>query len=114
MSVALAVLAMVIELCVGYPHALVRAIGHPVTWIGRLIAELDSLLNRESLDPRWRKAAGVVALLVVVGIVGTIAVVVEHVLLRLPFGWLAIAAIASPLIAQRSLHQHVADVAGAL
>jgi adenosylcobinamide-phosphate synthase len=114
MSVALAVLAMVIELCVGYPHALVRAVGHPVTWIGSLIAALDNLLNRESLDPRWRKAAGVITLLIVLGIAGTIAFVVEHALLRLPFGWFAVAAIASTLIAQRSLHDHAAEVAGAL
>ena len=103
-----------IELCVGYPHAVVRAVGHPVTWIGRLVAALDFLLNRESLDPRRRKAAGVVALLIVLCIVGTIAFAVEHALLRLPFGWLAVAAIASTLIAQRSLHDHAAEVAGAL
>ena len=103
-----------IELCVGYPHALVRAIGHPVSWIGRLIAALDSLLNRASLDPRRRKAAGVVTLLIVLGAVGTIAFAVEHALLRLPFGWLAVAAVASTLIAQRSLHDHAAEVAGAL
>ena len=103
-----------LELCVGYPHALVRAVGHPVTWIGGLIAALDNLLNRESLDPRWRKAAGVIALLIVLGIAGTIAFVVEHALLRLPFGWFAVAAIASTLIAQRSLHDHAAEVAGAL
>ena len=35
-------------------------------------------------------------------------------LLRLPLGILAVAAVASSLIAQRSLHRHVADVAAAL
>jgi adenosylcobinamide-phosphate synthase len=38
MSVALALFAMLIELCLGYPEWLVRAIGHPVSWIGNLIA----------------------------------------------------------------------------
>jgi adenosylcobinamide-phosphate synthase len=114
MSVALALLAMLIELCAGYPAALVRAIGHPVTWIGRLITALDGLLNRDTDDPRRRKAAGVIALLIILGIVGTIAVIVEYALLRLPFGWLAIAVVASSLLAQRSLHRHVAEVAGAL
>jgi adenosylcobinamide-phosphate synthase len=114
MSVALALLAMLIELCVGYPAALFCAVGHPVTWIGRLIAALDGLLNRDTDDPRRRKAAGVIALLIILGIVGTIAVIVEHALLRLPFGWLALAGVASSLLAQRSLHRHVAEVAGAL
>src|SRR5579862_2831533 len=113
MSVALAVLAMVIELCAGYPQALWRAIGHPVTWIGRLIAALDRLLNR-AVGRYWRRAAGVVAILLLLGIVGTIAFAVERELLRLPFGWIAVAVIASTLIAQRSLHRHVADVADAL
>jgi len=103
-----------IELCAGYPQALWRAIGHPVTWIGRLIAALDRLLNRDTANLRWRRAAGIVAILLLLGIVGTVAFVVQHELLRLPFGLIAVAVIASTLIAQRSLHQHVADVAAAL
>src|SRR5579862_7062395 len=114
MSVALALLAMMIELCAGYPQALSHAIGHPVTWIGRLIAALDRLLNRDTADAYRRRGAGIVAILLLLGIVGAIAFVVERELLRLPFGLIAVAVVASTLIAQRSLHQHVADVASAL
>ncbi|HMG77039.1 MAG TPA: cobalamin biosynthesis protein, partial [Xanthobacteraceae bacterium] len=114
MSVTLALLAMIVELCASYPQALLRAIGHPVTWIGRLIAALDRLLNRETADPHWRRSAGIIAILLLLGIVGSIAFVVERELLRLPFGLIAVAVIASTLIAQRSLYQHVADVATAL
>src|SRR5580700_2701615 len=114
MSVALALLAMMIELCAGYPQALLRAIGHPVTWIGRLIAALDRLLNRDTADAYWRRGAGIVAILLLLGIVGAIAFVVERELLRLPFGLIGVAVIASTLIAQRSLHRHVAAVAVAL
>jgi adenosylcobinamide-phosphate synthase len=114
MSVALALFAMMIELCAGYPQALLRAIGHPVTWIGRLIAALDRLLNRDTDEAYWRRSVGIVAILLLLSIVGTIAFVVEHELLRLPFGLLAVAVVASILIAQRSLHRHVADVATAL
>jgi adenosylcobinamide-phosphate synthase len=104
---------MLIELCLGYPQALLRAIGHPVTWIGRLIAALDRCLNWDTADPHWRRGAGIVAILLLLGIVGAIAVIVERELLRLPFGLVATAVVASTLIAQRSLHRHVADVAGA-
>src|SRR5580704_3956316 len=114
MSVALALLAMMIELCAGYPQALWRAIGHPVTWIGRLIAALDRLLNRDTADAYRRRCAGVIAVLLLFAVVGAIAFVIERELLRLPFGLFAVAVIASTLIAQRSLHQHVADVATAL
>ena len=114
MSVALALIAMVIELCVGYPEWLTRAIGHPVTWIGRFIATLDRLLNRDTAKQTRRRTAGVVALLIILAVVGSVAFIVEREVLRLPFGIMAAALIASSLIAQRSLYQHVANVASAL
>jgi len=101
---------MLIELCVGYPQALLRTIGHPVSWIGRLIGALDDLLNRGER----RTAAGLVAVAVLLGAVGSFAFVVQRELLSLPLGILAVAAVGSSLIAQRSLHRHVADVAAAL
>jgi adenosylcobinamide-phosphate synthase len=114
MSVALAVIAMLIELCLGYPERLLGAIGHPVTWIGHLIGALDRSLNRETIGRKERRAAGVVAVLILLGVVAAIAFSVQHALLRLPFGILAVGLLASTLVAQRSLHRHVADVAGAL
>jgi adenosylcobinamide-phosphate synthase len=114
MTVALAFIAMLIELCLGYPLALHRAIGHPVTWIGRLIAWLDRALNRESAAAQARLAAGVAAILILLVVVGVLAFLVQSALLRLPFGLLAAALVASTLIAQRSLRRHVTDVAAAL
>jgi adenosylcobinamide-phosphate synthase len=114
MSVALALVAMLIELCLGYPQRWQRAIGHPVTWIGHLIARLDRRLNGEAATPRARRAAGIVALLILLGIVGVIALVVQQTLLRLPFGLVITGFLGSTLVAQRSLYRHVADVATAL
>jgi adenosylcobinamide-phosphate synthase len=114
MSVALALLAMLIELCLGYPQPLTRAIGHPVTWIGALIAELDHALNRDATGAPMRRLAGATALLIVVVVVGLTALVIERELFRLPFGLFVVALAASTLIAQRSLHRHVAAVASAL
>ncbi|HTZ03530.1 MAG TPA: adenosylcobinamide-phosphate synthase CbiB [Xanthobacteraceae bacterium] len=114
MSIALALFAMLIELSAGYPQWLFRALGHPATWIGGLIGELDRALNRKSASAGVRRFGGVAALLIVVGIVGVIAAVLQRALFHLPFGILTVAVIASALIAQRSLHRHVADVATAL
>jgi adenosylcobinamide-phosphate synthase len=114
MTVVLTFIAMLIELCLGYPLAVQRAIGHPVTWIGRLIAWLDRTLNRETATPQARRAAGVAAILILLAVVGVIAGLLQSTLLRLPFGILAAGLVASTLIAQRSLHRHVADVAAAL
>jgi adenosylcobinamide-phosphate synthase len=114
MSAALALLAMLIELDLGYPQRVSRLIGHPVTWIGRLIDMLDRMLNRDADGAERQRAAGIMAVLFLVVVVGAIAFVAERMLLRLPFGFLATALAASTLIAQRSLHRHVADVADAL
>jgi adenosylcobinamide-phosphate synthase len=111
MFAALALLAMLIELVVGYPQWLVDAIGHPVTWMGALIRTLDRSLNRDSAAPERRRAAGIVAVLCLLVIVATVAFVIGHGLLRLPYGVFAVAILASTLIAQKSLHRHVADVA---
>jgi adenosylcobinamide-phosphate synthase len=114
MTVALTFIAVLIELCCGYPATLHRAIGHPVTWIGCLIAWLDRALNRETAAPQARRVAGVATLLILLAIVGALAFLIQSALLRLPFGILAAALLASTLVAQRSLHRHVADVAAAL
>jgi adenosylcobinamide-phosphate synthase len=114
MSVTLALIATLIDLCFGYPDRLLGAIGHPVTWIGRLIGALDQRLNREAAASKERRLAGVVTILILLGVVGAISAVVQHELLRLPLGILLAGLVASTLIAQRSLHRHVADVAAAL
>src|SRR6185436_5973445 len=42
----LALAALVLEACIGYPRALFALIGHPVTWIGRLLALLEGEWNQ--------------------------------------------------------------------
>jgi len=107
-------LALLFDIAVGYPERLVRAIGHPVTWMGRLIDIMDRRLNREAMTSRQRRTAGIVAIVLLVGVVGTVAIAIEFGLLLIPFGILAVALLASTLLAQRSLYQHVARVAIAL
>ena len=113
MSAALALFAMLIELCIGYPERLVRIIGHPVTWIGALIGGLDRLFNRD-MTPALRRLAGILAVAIALSVVAAITFVVQWQLLRLPFGIVPVAVLASALIAQRSLHRYVANVASAL
>jgi adenosylcobinamide-phosphate synthase len=114
MSVALALLAMLIELVLGYPLWLFRIIGHPMTWIGGIIGALDRRLNRDGDGETWRRIAGVLTVLIAATIAGAVAYLLQHLLLSLPFGLFAVALLASSLVAQRSLYRHVADVATAL
>jgi adenosylcobinamide-phosphate synthase len=113
-TTALAFLALMIEAVVGYPDRLVHAIGHPVIWIGRLIGALDRALNREGMSDARRHAAGVAALVIIVGVSAAIALALERGLVHLPFGLLWAGILASTLIAQRSLYDHVWRVAEAL
>src|SRR5271166_5983805 len=114
MAITLAFLALLIEAIFGYPDWLVRTIGHPVTWMGRLISILDRALNRETMSTSERRATGVLAVLVIICVAVIVAYALERSLLSLPFG-VALAAIAgSTLIAQRSLYDHVHRVAAAL
>jgi adenosylcobinamide-phosphate synthase len=114
MTVLLTLIALLLETFFGYPERLLRAIGHPVTWMGRLIDDLDRLLNRDAANALIRRATGALALLLLVGIVAVVASAVERSLTLLPFGLIGVAVVASSLIAQRSLHQHVAAVVAAL
>jgi adenosylcobinamide-phosphate synthase len=86
-----------------------------VSWIGALIAALDSALNRPDYSFAARRAAGVVT--VVLLLAGSLAVgaVLDTVARDLPYLGFAVAVMAvATLIAGGSLDQHVYAVAAAL
>ncbi|MEP9355894.1 adenosylcobinamide-phosphate synthase CbiB [Xanthobacter sp. KR7-65] len=114
MAFDLAFLSVVIEAALGYTAGLVRRIGHPVIWIGRLIVVLDHGLNRAGWTAARRRLMGMIAILVVVACAAVPAFLLELGLRSLPFGLLLAGLAGSTLIAQRSLHWHVARVADAL
>ena len=114
MNFELALLALALEAGAGYPDALFRKIGHPVTWMGALIGALDRGLNRESDTFSHRRVKGAVALATILLMSVVVGALVERAALALPFGWIASALVASSLLAQRSLHAHVAAVAEGL
>jgi adenosylcobinamide-phosphate synthase len=114
MAVTVALLALLIEAVVGYPDWLLRAIGHPAIWIGRLIGMLDLSLNRDSLSNSVRRGVGVVGIVILIGVAAAGGFIMDKFLLLVPFGLLLAALAASTLLAQRSLHAHVARVADAL
>jgi adenosylcobinamide-phosphate synthase len=114
MSIAVTLVALLIEATIGYPERVLRAIGHPVTWIGWLIARLDRSLNRDHLNGASRRLSGAVALILIIVAPVLVAVVLERALVNVPLGLIVAGLLASTLLAQRSLHAHVARVAHAL
>jgi adenosylcobinamide-phosphate synthase len=113
MFVLLALLALLLELALGYPARLFSVIGHPVTWIGALISRLEGVLNRPDFSDARRQANGVLTLLLLLAVAGGIGLAIQTLL---GAGWALIltALIASTLLAQRSLATHVRAVAQAL
>ena len=106
--------ALAIEAVAGYPNALFRAIGHPVTWMGAWLAALDRTCNRPEASGGMRRAGGVLALVL---LLGATAAVAGGVTLLAPsglVGFLILALLAASLPAQRSLHDHVRAVEVAL
>ncbi len=108
---ALMLLAWAVEVSLGWPDWLYRRIRHPVVWMGTLITALDKALNREIWSHSARYVAGAATTLLIVMLTTALA---AGIALSLPDTWWGIAleaAIASSLIASRSLHAHVAAVA---
>ena len=89
--ITLACLALVLELTFGYPRRLVGAIGHPVIWIGRLIAVLDRRWNNLNWGFAPRRAAGMAALLLLLLVSGGLSFGLQYLLLGLPFGLIVLA-----------------------
>jgi len=109
-----AALALPVEAALGYPAWLYRRIRHPVTWVAALITRLDDRLNRPHW-PAWARRAngvGAAALGAAAGAAFGLALsnLAGRSRARLPL----LALLATPGLAQRSLHDHVAAVAGPL
>ncbi len=107
-------LSLALDAVFGDPEALNRRQLHPVQLIGRVIAWADKRFNRESDTPGRRRNLG--AWTIIVLTVGALILghLIQSALLALPFGWLVLALAMSTLIAQKSLHDHVAAVASGL
>jgi adenosylcobinamide-phosphate synthase len=114
MYLFLTFLALLTERVFGYPDWVYRLIGHPVTWIGALISALDERWNKEGDTPPHRRLWGIVALAVVLAVAVSLSLVLESLLLAVPFGLILVVLVAASLPAQRSLEQHVEAVAAAL
>src|ERR1700758_1581122 len=99
--------AMVADALLGWPNRLFARIGHPVTWLGGLIAALDARWNRETDTSSIRRAAGVAAALLVMALAAAIGWVVQHVIPRGWTGMVLLGILAWPFVAFRSLYDHV-------
>src|SRR5215468_2022540 len=102
--------AMVADALLGWPNRLFARIGHPVTWLGRVIAALDARWNREADPAATRRAAGVAAALIVIVAATAIGWGVQRIVQFGLIGSTLLGILAWPFVAFRSLYDHVAAV----
>jgi adenosylcobinamide-phosphate synthase len=117
MHASLALIALVVDAACGYPQVVFRALGHPVSWMGRLIAWCETVWNKPEASFAQRRLSGAAALLVWLAAAlaaSEALVLISERLVPFPFDVLIIGLAASTLLAQRSLYQHVDAVARAL
>ena len=78
--------ALILDASIGWPQAIYRRIGHPVTWIGALIARLDHRYNLDTALGATRRRAGAVCALLVIGLTAAAALVLAVLLPNSLFG----------------------------
>lgn len=110
--VALAALAL--DAAIGWPDRLYRIIGHPVGGFAAAIGLCERSWNRPERSGLFRRLAGIATVVLLIGMVGGMAWVVQYLLLSRPWGWAIVAILSWPALAQRSLFDHVRPVAAAL
>ena len=117
MHATLALIALAVDATWGYPNALFRVAGHPVGWIGWLIAWCDRAWNDPRKSFARRRLNGAIALLIWLAAAALLSSAIVVFCERLLPWWPAVLVLgvaAAALIAQRSLYEHVAAVARAL
>ncbi|MDB6177860.1 adenosylcobinamide-phosphate synthase CbiB [Paracoccus sp. Z330] len=115
MTILTALIALLLDVAIGWPDRLFRKIGHPVVWLGAVISWLDHRLNSGA----HRAIRGSLVSLAVIGAALLPAIALQVALGRAVSGHMFLGPIlagivAWPLIAARSLDEHVRAVALAL
>ena len=113
-SLLVAVAALIVERFVGYPSWLVAKIGHPVIWIGKLIAWFEKNWNKPEFSGQKRQTSGLFLLVSVIFLTLLVTVPLTVLLRFIPFGWVLEALLATSLLSQKELGDRVRDVAVAL
>lgn len=112
MADPVALTALALDAAFGWPRALYRRIGHPVGLFARIIDRCEAHWNRAESSFAARRMLGVVTLALLLLVAGGIGWAAQQWLLRMfgDWGWIGVAILAWPALAQRSLFDHVRAV----
>jgi adenosylcobinamide-phosphate synthase len=110
----LLVAGLAVDAWFGEMPALFSRVPHPVVLAGRAVTFTDRKLNREIRSEASRSGRGVVTVIVLVGMAAAIGLAIQQVCRSSLIGAAVEILVIAVLVAQRSLFEHVADVAEAL
>ncbi len=112
MAEPVALTALALDAAFGWPRALYRRIGHPVGLFARIIEGREAAWNRTEHSFAARRALGVLTLLLLLILVAGPGWALQNLLLASlgAWSWVAVAILAWPALAQRSLFDHVRAV----
>jgi adenosylcobinamide-phosphate synthase len=109
-SLWILVAALMLDACIGDPDWIWAHVPHPVVFMGRLIDALDQRYNDPAKSDLNRRIAGVLALLILLMLGIGLGLWLEILCRAVPLGSWLNALLASTLLAQRSLYEHIAQV----
>jgi len=99
-----------LEWLFGWPSALFKLVGHPVSWLGKLVTMLDRLLNRSAFPVNLRYLTGIACLAIVAGLAIAIASGIVAFATQTNLAILLTGLFSFPMLASKSLAQHVQAV----
>jgi adenosylcobinamide-phosphate synthase len=110
----LLVAGLALDAWLGDMPAIFSRVPHPVVLAGRAVAFFDRKLNREIRSEAARRVRGVLTVLALVGLAAALGLAIELLCRGSIVGAAVEILLIAVLVAQRSLFEHVAEVARAL
>ena len=106
--------ALAIDAVFGEFGPFFRIVPHPVALVGGLVGWFDHRLNRERRSNATRRMRGALVVVLMVALAGAVGWGLGELARAHPYGWAVELLAVTFLVAQRSLFDHVRDVARAL
>ncbi|MGE4411050.1 MAG: adenosylcobinamide-phosphate synthase CbiB [Sphingobium sp.] len=112
MAEPVALAALALDATLGWPKALYGLVGHPVGLFARVIGRCERAWNRPEHSEPLLRLLGVVTIAILHLLSGGGAWLLAVMIHRLftDSGWIAVALLAWPALAQRSLYEHVRPI----
>ena len=110
-TAAIMLCALALDAWIGWPAFLFDRIGHPVSWLGKLIARFDKTLNRRDWHLATRRLMGVITALFLIGGCFFLGLFFQILFGDGVLGFVLSVLIVWPLLAVNSMFTHVEDIA---